>query len=152
MNPSLGQSAADLLRKASAEEMQGWFQNYGELPGSRRLAQAIAESREQQPLETNADLLKIIREAGIGRGRHHHPATLVFQALRIAVNDELGALEEGLGPPGHDSNREGDWLFWPITPWRTESSSRTSAAPREAAYALLDSRSAPVANNPACAS
>ena len=96
MNPALGQSAADLLRHASAEEMQGWFQNYGELPGSRRLAQAIVESREQEPLETNADLLKVIRETGIGRGRHHHPATLVFQALRIAVNDELGALEEGL--------------------------------------------------------
>ena len=96
MNPSLGETAADLLRRASAEEMQSWFQNYGELPGSRRLAQAIEASRKEQPLETNADLLKVIREAGIGRGRAHHPATLVFQALRIAVNDELGALEEGL--------------------------------------------------------
>ena len=96
MNPDRGETAADLLKRASAEEMQGWFQNYGELPGSRRLAQAIARNREEQPLETNADLLRIIREAGIGRGRSHHPATLVFQALRIAVNDELTALEEGL--------------------------------------------------------
>ncbi|MAI78907.1 MAG: 16S rRNA (cytosine(1402)-N(4))-methyltransferase [Deltaproteobacteria bacterium] len=96
MNPEQGQTAADLLNRASATELQGWFQNYGELPGSRRLAKAITESRESSPLKTNADLLRLIREAGIGRGRHHHPATLVFQALRIAVNDELGALEEGL--------------------------------------------------------
>ena len=96
MNPEQGQTAADLLNRASATELQSWFQNYGELPGSRRLAKAIIESRESSPLKTNADLLRLIREAGIGRGRHHHPATLVFQALRIAVNDELGALEEGL--------------------------------------------------------
>jgi 16S rRNA (cytosine1402-N4)-methyltransferase len=42
------------------------------------------------------DLLEVIREARVGGGRRHDPATLVFQALRIAVNDELGALEEGL--------------------------------------------------------
>ncbi|MBW2363115.1 MAG: 16S rRNA (cytosine(1402)-N(4))-methyltransferase RsmH [Deltaproteobacteria bacterium] len=97
MDPDSGQpSAAELLARASAEELQSWFQNYGELPGSRRLARKITEERRIQPLRTTADLLRVIDEARVGRGRKHNPATLVFQALRIAVNDELGALEEGL--------------------------------------------------------
>jgi 16S rRNA (cytosine1402-N4)-methyltransferase len=89
-------SAAELLRRASAPELQHWFQVYGELPGAKRLARAIVERREQAPIESTRDLLDVIRQAGIGRGRRHNPATLVFQALRIAVNDELGALEQGL--------------------------------------------------------
>jgi 16S rRNA (cytosine1402-N4)-methyltransferase len=96
MDPSRGRSAADLLRDASAEALQGWFQRYGELPGSKRLAAAIVSERRRAPLETSADLLRVIRSARIGGGRRHNPATLVFQALRIAVNDELGALEAGL--------------------------------------------------------
>jgi 16S rRNA (cytosine1402-N4)-methyltransferase len=92
-----GPTAADLLRHASPAELQSWFQRYGELPGARRLARAIHERRARQPIETTADLLRVIREAGVGGGRRHNPATLVFQALRIAVNDELAALEEGLG-------------------------------------------------------
>jgi len=91
-----GPTAADLLREASLDELQSWFQRYGELPGARRLARAIHERRSREPLETTADLLRVIREAGVGGGRRHNPATLVFQALRIAVNDELAALEEGL--------------------------------------------------------
>jgi len=97
MDPESGApSAADLLARASAEELQSWFQRYGELPGSKRLARAITESRRQEPLRTTADLMRVIRDARIGGGRRHNPATLVFQALRIAVNDELAALEEGL--------------------------------------------------------
>jgi len=96
MDPSQGPTAAELLARASAEDLQGWFQRYGELPGSRRLAVAIARLRKERPLKTNADLVAVVEQAGIGRGRRHNPATLVFQALRIAVNDELGALEEGL--------------------------------------------------------
>ncbi len=96
MDPTQGRSAAQLLRHASVEELQGWFQRYGELPGSKRLARTIVDERERAPLNTTADLLRVIREAHIGHGRRHNPATLVFQALRIAVNDELGALEEGL--------------------------------------------------------
>jgi 16S rRNA (cytosine1402-N4)-methyltransferase len=89
-------TAARLIEHATAEELQRWFQDYGELPGSRRLAQAIVRRRNESPIETTSDLLDVIREAKIGRGRKHNPATLVFQALRIAVNDELGALREGL--------------------------------------------------------
>lgn len=99
-------SAAALLASWSAAELEQIFSAYGQLPGSRRLARAIVDRRDRAPLETAADLVSLIRELGIGRGRKHNPATLVFQALRIAVNDELGALEEGLEgairvlPPG----------------------------------------------------
>jgi 16S rRNA (cytosine1402-N4)-methyltransferase len=96
MDRSRGRTAAELLRSASANELQTLFQEYGELPGSKRLARAIVDTRGQRPLETSADLLQLIREVGVGGGRRHHPATRVFQALRIAVNDELGALRAGL--------------------------------------------------------
>ena len=96
MDPNRGQSAADLLQEATVAELHRLFERYGELPGSKRLAHAIVDRRGENPIRTTADLLQIIHEARIGRGRRHNPATLVFQALRIAVNDELGALEEGL--------------------------------------------------------
>jgi len=96
MDRDCGPTAAELLECASATELQGWFQNYGELPGSRRLALAIVEARRHAPLKTASDLLRVVRDARIGRGRRHNPATLVFQALRIAVNAELDALREGL--------------------------------------------------------
>lgn len=89
-------TAATLLQRSSVEELEGWFREYGELPGSRRLARRIVARRSQSPLQSREDLLQLIREAGIGRNRRHHPATLVFQALRIAVNDELNALRDGL--------------------------------------------------------
>jgi 16S rRNA (cytosine1402-N4)-methyltransferase len=91
-----GETAADLLARLSAEELERIFSEYGQLPGSRRLARAIVDRRAETPFETAGDLVSLIREIGIGRGRKHNPATLVFQALRIAVNDEMGALEDGL--------------------------------------------------------
>ena len=90
------ETAATLLANLSAEDLERVFSEYGQLPGSRRLARAIVARRQTAPLETAADLIDLIGGLGIGRGRKHNPATLVFQALRIAVNDELGALEEGL--------------------------------------------------------
>ena len=96
MDRASGPSAADLLASASTPELTRWFREYGELPGAARLARVIAESRRQAPLLTARDLLEVISRARVGGGRRHNPATLVFQALRIAVNDELQALEEGL--------------------------------------------------------
>jgi 16S rRNA (cytosine1402-N4)-methyltransferase len=97
MDPGQETSAAALLASADADELAGWFRDYADLPGAHRLARAIVETRERAPLRSAEDLLALIRASGVGRGRKHNPATLVFQALRIAVNDELGALEEGLG-------------------------------------------------------
>ncbi len=96
MDRRLERSAADLLAGATAGELTRWFRDYGELPGAGRLAREIVETRRTRPLRTARDLLDAIDRAKVGRGRRHHPATLVFQALRIAVNDELGALEAGL--------------------------------------------------------
>jgi 16S rRNA (cytosine1402-N4)-methyltransferase len=90
-------TAADLLATAPAAEIERWLREYGELPGATRLARAIDETRRAAPIRTTRDLLRVIERAKVGGGRRHHPATLVFQALRIAVNDELGALDEGLG-------------------------------------------------------
>ena len=89
-------TAADLLAHAPASELERVFREYGELPGAARLARAIAERRGRAPLRTSADLVALVRETRVGGGRKHHPATLVFQALRIAVNDELAALGAGL--------------------------------------------------------
>jgi 16S rRNA (cytosine1402-N4)-methyltransferase len=89
-------TAAEILATASEETLADWFGRYGELPGSRRLARAIVERRRRDPLRTAADLLRVIREARVGGGRRHHSATLVFQALRIAVNDEMEALSVGV--------------------------------------------------------
>lgn len=91
-----GVTAAKLLATLSAGDLERIFSEYGQLPGARRLARAIVERRLELPFATAKDLIDLIEGIGIGRGRQHNPATLVFQALRIAVNDELGALEEGL--------------------------------------------------------
>jgi 16S rRNA (cytosine1402-N4)-methyltransferase len=97
MDPTRGESASELLARASEEELTRCFREYGELPGASRLAREIVRRRAKQPLRGTADLLGAIDAARIGGGRKHNPATLVFQALRIAVNDELSALEAGLG-------------------------------------------------------
>jgi 16S rRNA (cytosine1402-N4)-methyltransferase len=89
-------TAARLLAETPPAELERWFREYGELPGARRLVEAIVEARGRTPLRTVRDLLDVVARARVGGGRRHHPATLVFQALRIAVNDELAALEEGL--------------------------------------------------------
>jgi 16S rRNA (cytosine1402-N4)-methyltransferase len=96
MDGGAGPDAAELLRDASAEEIEDWLRRYADLPGARRLARALVAARERAPLRTAADLVRVIREARVGGRRRHNPATLVFQALRIATNDELRALAAGL--------------------------------------------------------
>lgn len=88
-------SAADLVNHASAKELTAIFRNFGEEPDAYRIAIAIEKRRRFQPFETTQDLVSCIEEAkSRSSGKHsHHPATRVFQALRIHVNDELGRLE-----------------------------------------------------------
>lgn len=96
MDPSTGPTAATLLARASEPELARWFREHADLPGARRLARALVRARERAPLRSAADLLRVVEEARVGGARRHHPATLVFQALRMAVNEELPALAEGL--------------------------------------------------------
>jgi len=96
MDQRLPSTAADLLASAPAGEIERWLREYGELPNAMRLARALDAARREAPIRTTRDLLRVVERARAGGGRRHHPATLVFQALRIAVNDELAALADGL--------------------------------------------------------
>lgn len=88
-------TAEELVNRSSERELERIFHEYGEEPRARQAAQAIAQARRRRPLRTTTDLCKALEPALRRRGRLH-PATLVFQALRIAVNDELGELTRGL--------------------------------------------------------
>ena len=85
-------TAADLVNGESAEKLEEIFRTYGEEPQARRIAKAIASKRGFKSTLELADFM----EATIGRRGAHHPATRVFQALRMVVNDELGELERAL--------------------------------------------------------
>jgi 16S rRNA (cytosine1402-N4)-methyltransferase len=94
---SRGVPAADLLATMDARELAELFRRYGEEPFAGRIARVIVEARAAGPVETAEQLAAlVVRAVPTPRGRRTHPATRVFQALRIAVNDELGALEAGL--------------------------------------------------------
>lgn len=91
-----GETAGQLLNTRSSDDLADIFWRYGEEKNSRRIARKIFESR---PLETTKQLADLIVDLTPKlQGKGIHPATRVFQALRIAVNDELVALEEGLEP------------------------------------------------------
>jgi len=89
-------TAAQLLNECSAEELAELFWRFGEEKAGRRIATAIVEHRKLSKFRTTTDLAQVVEKVK-GRGPHRiHPATLVFQALRIEVNQELVGLEEFL--------------------------------------------------------
>ena len=89
-------TAATLLNVESAEEIAKIFWDYGDERESRRFARAIVHDRELRPFTTTRQLAELIERLSPRGGRKAHPATRVFQALRIAVNDEIGSLNRGL--------------------------------------------------------
>lgn len=91
-----GTSAADLVNKASEAELADIIWKYGEEGHSPRIAKAICTDRTQKPFETTQELADFIRRVVPSKPGDIDPATGTFQALRIAVNDELGELERGL--------------------------------------------------------
>ena len=98
MDPSADHSARDLVNEASERELTDIFRGYGEERYARQIAKAIVRRRKQQPFERTGELVETIKAsipapARFGDG---HPARRVFQALRIAVNDELETLEHAL--------------------------------------------------------
>lgn len=92
MDPHSPLTADEIVNRWPQEKLADIIYRYGEEPASRRIARAIVAAR---PVHTTAALAEIVARAVGGRGEHAriHPATRTFQALRIAVNDELGALE-----------------------------------------------------------
>ena len=99
MDRSCGLSAADIVNGESAERLEEIFRTLGEEPQARRIAKAVAKERAEKPFETTVELAEFIEKV-VGRRNGRHPATRVFQALRMEVNDEIGefgrALEGGL--------------------------------------------------------
>ena len=96
MDPEQGEPASTLLRRLNERDLANLFWNYGEERYSRRIARKIVAVRRRTPLENTEQLADLVRGCvPRPRGRRHviDPATRVFQALRIAVNDELGALD-----------------------------------------------------------
>lgn len=89
-------TAAQLVNEASVDDLARIFFRFGEEPEGRRLARAIDRERQRVRFETTRQLAGLIERLQPRRGRRVHPATKVFQALRMAVNDELSALERGL--------------------------------------------------------
>jgi 16S rRNA (cytosine1402-N4)-methyltransferase len=98
MDPSGDVSARELVNEAGERELQQIFRRYGEERYARQIARAIVRRRRERPFERTGDLVETIRAAipAPARFGDGHPAKRVFQALRIAVNDELGALEAAL--------------------------------------------------------
>ncbi len=96
MDRMAGRTAADLLNELREEELADVFFRYGEEPRARSVARRVVESRSREKLSRTGELADLVMRVYGGRRGRIHPATRVFQALRIAVNDELKALEEGL--------------------------------------------------------
>ena len=90
MDADLPRSAADLVNELPEEELANIIYRFGEERASRRIARTIVHTRREQPLATTADLREAVIGAGVRAKPGRDPATRTFQALRIAVNDELG--------------------------------------------------------------
>lgn len=96
MDPSTGITAKEIVNKWSEKDLAHLFREYGEERRWRQAARAIVEARSKKPIETTTELAEILSQS-IGRSKKKlHPSTLVFQALRICVNQELDSIEEGV--------------------------------------------------------
>lgn len=99
MDQSMGLTAAEYLAQVTPEEFRRILTDYGEEKWAARIAQIFAEKRAQKPIETTADLVAVVDAAipkAVRRKDDGHPARRTFQAVRIAVNDELAPLEKAL--------------------------------------------------------
>lgn len=96
MSSNLSVTAADLVHGLNKGELIQLFEKYGEEVFARRIAEAIIKEREKGRIETTTHLARLIASVYPGKMHKVHPATKVFQALRVAVNDELFVLEKTL--------------------------------------------------------
>ena len=97
-NPQAGEPSWRMIERMSAEHLANLIYEYGEERQSRRIARAIVKAREKAPIRTSQQLAEIIRKSAPSRSRNEKidPATRTFQALRIAVNQELQELDAAL--------------------------------------------------------
>lgn len=96
MDPTSGESAADWIARADADEIAHVLWVFGEERFSRRIARAIVEARDIEPIVTTAQLSKIVSDAQPKKDQNKHPATRAFQAIRLYINGELSEVEKGL--------------------------------------------------------
>lgn len=96
MDPTAGLSAAEWLARVDEAELERVLAEWGEERFHRRVARALVAARQQEPVTTTARLAEIVAAAVPTREPGQHPATRAFQAIRIAVNDELGELQAAL--------------------------------------------------------
>ena len=95
MDPSKGRTAADIVANSDEDSLVRIFRDLGEEPNARRIARAIVQNRLADKFSTTLQLADFVEKI-VGRRGAHHPATRVFQALRMAVNDEIGELKRAL--------------------------------------------------------
>lgn len=96
MDTSRGISAAQWLAKAGLDEITRVIKEFGEEKFGKRIAHAVLETRDENPLQTTLQLARLIDKAVPVKDKFKHPATRAFQGIRIFINDELGEIERGL--------------------------------------------------------
>lgn len=111
LDPSAPVSAADLVNHADERELARIIREFGEEPQANRIARKIVAARRHRPISTTSELADVVSSAlPPRRGPGIHPATRTFQAVRIAVNDELGQLDTLLGAIERAAERPAGWL------------------------------------------
>ena len=150
LDPTTGPTAADLVNTLSEAALADVFFEYGEERHSRRVARRVVERRTEKPFATTAELAEVVRRS-VPRSGGIDPATRVFQALRVAVNDELGALDRLLAvlprivKPG---GRAGVISFHSLEDRRVKHAFRTAEVWQVLTKKPVEAGDAEVARNP----
>ncbi len=150
LDPTAGSTAADLINTMSEGALADVFFEFGEERHSRRVARKIVERRKTKPFETTADLASVVRSC-VPRSGGIDPATRTFQGLRIAVNDELGALERLLAALSHvvkPGGRAGIISFHSLEDRRVKQAFRTPAVWEQLTKKPVEAGDAELARNP----
>ncbi|MDD2767623.1 MAG: 16S rRNA (cytosine(1402)-N(4))-methyltransferase RsmH [Methylococcus sp.] len=146
MDPTQEHSAADWLAQVSEKELARVLREYGEERFAGRIARAVLEQQRHRPIATTTELVSLIESVIPFVDKFKHPATRTFQAIRIAVNNELGELEQGLGA-AVDALAEGGRLvvisFHSLEDRIVKRFMREEARGRETARSLFGTRAAP---------
>ena len=107
MNPTTGQTAADIIRDFSEDELNEIFKSYGEIQRPFRVTRAIVHDRQEKPFLNTEDLAGLIERVEGWHRKGHHPATQYFLALRLVVNRELEVVEQSLEKLVHGLKSKG---------------------------------------------